>query len=522
MKYSSSRNILAAENLAMVNAMTYHVTHKGKRLDFKNNPYLIRIYKDLHKNIVVKKSTQCGISEWLLVLVLAAAILGRGIFYVMPNYQLVRRFVMERFDKTMRMTPAYSAYLQGQEAQAAYSVTLKQIGLGTISFAGSMVPNAFTEFAADWFVVDELDRCNQANLEMGWERLSASLPENRREIKVSNPTITGFGIDAAFSESDKCQWHIKHDCGNYVRPNFFRHVIKDVDGQMVYADDEYDPASGRDCRMICDKCGRPIDRRGAGEWIPENPNAAIRGYHITKLFSANVKLRDLVRRYEAGENNPESMVRFYNGDLGEAYDAPGVRIARTDLDDLVENYPQGQASGPCFVGVDVGTVLHVIVGNLCSDGKVRLVLIKTIQGIEDLSDLGMEISRYDVRTGVIDERPEVRFARKLAYRYRRWFMCRYAAGKRDAIDLKAKVVSVDRTSALDAVKEAVNLKSIILPADALSIPDFVDHMTALTRVYDPDANGGEGAYGWAGTRADHYFHALGYMLVAKRLATMRR
>jgi hypothetical protein len=102
-------------------------------------------------------------------------------------------------------------------------------------------------------------------------------------------------------------------------------------------------------------------------------------------------------------------------------------------------------------------------------------------------------------------------------------MCRYAAGKRDVVDARSKVISVDRTSALDAVNEVVMLgqERIKLPIDTLAVDGFEAQMIALTKVYDPELSHGGGGYVWAGDQPDHYFHASGYMLLARRLI-MRR
>ena len=84
-------------------------------------------------------------------------------------------------------------------------------------------------------------------------------------------------------------------------------------------------------------------------------------------------------------------------------------------------------------------------------------------------------------------------------------------------------MTVDRTASLDAVNEAIMLgpTRLKLPGNAMSIPDFVLQMTALTRVFDPELNHGEDGFVWTGDQPDHYFHAMGYMLLARRLVIRR-
>jgi hypothetical protein len=171
----------------------------------------------------------------------------------------------------------------------------------------------------------------------------------------------------------------------------------------------------------------------------------------------------------------------------------------------------------------VGAVLHVVVGELSPDGKqVRVVWITTMPGTSPKEIVqGIRDKGFKVRGGIIDEKPETRFSRRLAYSSRKWLMARYGVSKRDSVDLQARVATVDRTSTLDAVVEGLRLGTVKLPADVEAVGEFCDHLGALTRVYNPDANKGEGAYEWQGEGADHWFHALGYMMMARRLVVGR-
>ena len=517
MTLTEAMGVIKFASPAFYYAMTEHRTHRNKPLDLIRDPFLIKLYQDNNPDITVMKSTQSGISEWVICLTIVGAINGRNIFYVLPTYNLIGRFVRERVDKTIQMTPAYQQHGIQEGRTLASNIGMKQIGLGTVVFAASNTPTAFTEFAADWFIVDELDRCNQANLEMGWERLSNAETQHRRIIKVSNPTMTGYGIDAAYSETNQMRWHIKHDCGAWVQPDFFKHVIREEGpGQFVYCDEDFDPDTGIDAKMICDKCGRPVNRRGEGQWVAGYPGRRKHGYQISKLFSANVTLQDIVERFEKGQNDPESMVRFYNGDLGHPYDASGAKVTVADLEACEQEYPLGyKPEGGVFIaGVDVGAVYNVCIGHMAYGVPgVKLIDAKEVRDTEDLKDL---FKKYGVSFFVIDALPETRESLKISTWAVGGFVCYYSGAKRETF--KGKTVSVDRTMALDAIKEIVALGGLSLPAGARNIPNFYDQMTSSVRMYDSEANGGEGAYRWVeGSKADHYFHACGYMLTAGRI-----
>lgn len=497
-------------------ALTHHKTHRGHPLDFKDHPYLKQLYLDKADYIVSMKSTQCGVSEWLLVNALGDSLDGRSVFYVLPTFQLSSRFVKNRYDRTIAWTEFYQKMEAEAELQKSKSMTLKHFGDGAIAFVGSNSAAVFGEFPADTLIVDELDFCDQANIEMGWERLSAS--ESKRQIKISNPTIEGFGIDAEFKDSTQHRWHIKCDhCGNWLNPDFFKHVGELVDEGLFRVFDEegyLDP--GSDARLVCDKCGKPVDRRKSGEWVAANPTHPKHGYHISKLFSTNVSLKEIIDRYDRGLANDEIMTRVWNADFGLGYSSSGAKISQSILMDNIDDYAMAPSTGYSIAGVDVGKKLHVRISELLTDGRLRSVYIGTAN---ELSDLAQLVKQYNVRVGVIDALPETRLSRRVAAQFPYWFMAYYGHVKKDVINPKDKIVTLNRTAAMDAVKEAQVMGWIRLPRNAASLPEYFDHMMAPTRILDRDKD----EYIWTeGSQPDHFFHAEVYMLVAKKILSMVR
>lgn len=498
-----------------------HRTHKNKPLNF-DSPCMREVYLDPSIDQTHIKSTQNGLSEYLLALCFGLNLLGRNVFHVMPTIQLSGRFVRERYDKTSVLTPFYHSKTSTAPG-AADNVGLKQFGMGTTAFVGSNSPSSFTEFAADAFIVDELDRCDQSNLLMAEERLSAS--DLRMRVRSSNPTVVGYGIDAEYAKTDQLEWHLKCGCGAEVLPDFFKHVVrKEAEGLYVVADPDWDPESGRDARLVCDRCGRFMDRFGDGRWIALNPGARRRGRRYTKLHTTAVTLNELIDKFSRAEGNDELMERFWNADLGKAYDAPGARVTVQMLDSCRGSWRMREvpSDGFCAVGVDVGSSFNVVVlAGRHGEPGLRLVDAFASREVQDVKDA---LSRYSARCLVIDANPEPRTSRALVASLpsgAQGYLCYYAKGRHDQVT--RDVVTVDRTSALDNVKAAYATRGLGLPVDVDSADGFYDQTCASTRIYDPDLNGGEGGYRWVeGSRPDHYFHATGYALVAARLLTLGR
>ncbi len=495
-------------------AIKHHKTHKNKPITFEGREYQKKLYLEESDYIVVKKSTQCGISEWLMCKSFSKALKGRSVFYVLPTFSLTTRFVRNRIDRTCQYSQYYKAIITEGVKSQSESIMLKHFSLGSIAFVGSNTPGVFTEYPADDLIIDELDYCDQDNIQMGWERLSES--EHKQEIRISNPTIEGYGIDVEYAETNQYEWFIKGGCGHWILPDFFEHVVRKVDkGRYIIRDENYERGKG-DVGLICNKCQKKINRKGGGSWVPKYPLRQKKGYSVSKLFSTNVTITEIVDRFDKGLSNDTIMQRVYNADLGRAYTAPGAKITESMLDDCKEDYVMRRPDKgrSCVIGIDVGKVINIRISQMLPDKRMRAVYIGTAREEQEVIDL---CRLYQIKLGVIDALPETRMSKSIVSKVKNMFMCYYGAVKKDTIDIRNKIVTVDRTAALDSVKEAVVLKNIILPKNAKSIPDYYDHMCASTRTYDEKKS----RYIWTeGTQDDHFFHAEAYEILARKLLVM--
>lgn len=506
-------------------ALTHHRNHKNEQLAFSERTYLEKIYCDKSDYIVIEKSTQCGLSEFLIVTTITKAKNGRSIFYVMPTWELKNRFVKNRFDLTIEYTNEYKKLLKSTIQKASESTSLKHIGKGSIAFLGSNSASSFTEFAADDLIIDELDRCNMENLAMADERLSAS--KDKRIIKISNPTIEDFGINAEYRQTDKKKWYFRcSNCNKYIHPNFWSQVVKEYEeNEYIILDKTWDKSSTKDIKPICHLCYKPYDRFAYGEWVIETKSDKS-GYKISKMFSTNMKVKELVDRFEKGTKSDIAMQRFYNGDLGDPYTAKGSQVTYEMLDNCIEDYlmPSSLSTGASVMGIDVGTYLHISINHILPDGRLRAVYRKPVpfsENSEDITEIYNLWKSYNVKMGVIDSGPEMRLARRLCSKIKGMFRWYHAQGKKDAIDLRNKVVTMDRNLLLDDVKECIITNNVILPKNikmllpitSKGVSEYYDNMTASTRIFDENKK----RYRWVESRPDHFMFAEGYSLLAKRL-----
>lgn len=507
---------LAQTNPVLDMFIKHHVTHKNVHGTLRGYRYLLSILMDKAAEIRAMKSTQCGITEWLICRALTRSAAGRNTFYVFPTYVLKNQFVQERVEKSIAFTPLYQRMVAASETSAE-GASLKNIGKGSVAFVGSNTTSAFTSYPADDAIVDETDECDQGNLAMVPERLAAS--KDPTLCMVGNPKYDDFGIDHEFKRSDMKRWHIKCDaCGRWFSPDFFKNVVRDEgDGDFVVLDDSYDPEKRAEISLLCE-CGAKVDRYKPGYWI-EQARSHVSGYQINQLFSANVRLFDLVEKFGEALKNETKLQRFHNGNLGLPFTAKGSRIDFASLNACKRDYLMpDHCENPCAAGIDVGSVLHTVIQDTTND---RLVFIGEVADFDELKDL---YRRYNVKIGVIDGLPELHQAKKIRDSHPGMFVCFLSGNvkKDDIARSEKRSLSVDRTVFLDEVKESLSLERILFPmnADALEpiekdgVSQFYHMINNSVRVFDEDKQ----VYRWIeGSRPDHYLFALGFLNLARKL-----
>lgn len=471
-----------------------------------------------------------GISEWLICDSFYLAEKGYRIVYVQPTIELRNLFVRDRIDRPLSTIPHYRNQVRPLKKMKGVdpidNVGLKSFGEnGIIVFVGSNSKNSFVMFTADVMIIDERDKCNEENLALAPDRISASKLAYWRE--VSTPTVEGFGIDRTYNtDSDQKVWQIRCTACKHWQPlSFFRNMVRQVDdNKFELIDQTWDRNLSRDIHTFCVKCHSPIDRLSLGEWIPRLEGRSISGYHVSKLMSANFQMSTLWSKFQTALTDQTKLQVFYNSDLGEAFSAKGSKLTRSILDLCIEageRYNMPSSGKRSVLGVDVGKLLHVVIMDN-PEGKIKRPLyIGTVRNFEELDFL---IKQFDVMIGVVDARPETREANKFAERVkaqlnRAVWLCEYpTSDKIEDLNYNAEegIVKVDRTQTLDELVSEFLLKNIILPANAASLDtgEVFAQLCAPTRIYDEKAK----RFRWEEKgQPDHYCHAFNYCNIGFQL-----
>lgn len=487
--------------------------------DLEHHPYLLDIYNCTARRIVVMKAAQMGLSEWTISRALWSADQRQAtVLYVFPTDSHVSDFSSARIGPAIEASPYLSSIVVEGGAvggkRGADRVTLKRVRDRFIYLRGARVDPDGTaaqlkSIDADVLMLDELDEMDMRAPVIARKRLGHSVIGE--EIAISTPTHSGAGIHAEYEHSDKRRWNVKCDgCGTWQAP-VIEQVVAEFDklGRPVTWNGQRE---GR-AWAACVKCGREIDRLGAGQWVAESPGRAVAGFHVNKLCSSLVNLLDLVRALQTADETERQ--EAYNQDLGLPYTPRGGQMSDEALDACRREYAHGAVAGEwTAMGVDVGRVLHCVIRGR-PDRETGEIPQRWAGEVDSFEALAALMRKYNVVTVVIDALPETTKARELQAMFKPGvvWLAYYTLHKKqveytlwNADDM---TVALDRTRALDAMCARMYGKIATLPAHARDVPDYYRQLKSPVRT----VKDGEAVY--IETGPDHLAHAETYCMIAE-------
>lgn len=488
-------------------AIAHHRNIYGKEMTFHDKPYLTEIYKDTNKRITLKSSVQTGKSEFLIVSAHSWAEKGLQVLYVLPTIDIRNKFVANRVDKLYEKSPYYASTIRGSDSRG-----LKHFGEGTIYFEGSNSSTTFIEKPIDLVVGDETDRFDQSNYEKAEDRMTAS--PHKLWYEASNPTVDNYGIDYTYKKSDQREWFVKCGACNYWQTlDWFKNVVRPTDDNYyALLDEAWKEEDQRDPHVHCAKCAAPLNRYDIrGQWVAKHPKKqGHSGYHIHQLLSSFVETRKMWEKFQEALTNDTKLQVFYNSQLGLTYAGKGSKITDSILNACVEDYLMPAEADQCFMGVDVGKVLHVTIWQQVQGGRLRLVFAGTVREFEDLDYL---FARYNIVSYCLDAMPETRKSLEYAKKHTgRGWVARYSHGLTEVRkDEEQRIITADRTMLMDQVMSWFVGRRFMLPKNAATLDkgDLYEMLKTPTRFFDAEKN----VFTWQGD-PDHYFHSAVYALLS--------
>ncbi len=271
---------------------------------------------------------------------------GGPIMACLPSEVLMNKWINQKFNPMVETAPVVRAVLTSTKSRdSANQREFKDFAGGQIYIEHAGSPGRLKSTSVRTLLVDEEDEF-AANLTTGDDpgdllagRTSA-FPATYRRMYISTPTIKGASrIDTRYAASDRRRYHVPcPHCGHeqHLQWAGLRWDKHPVTGEVTVA------------RYVCQECGALIDEHHKtdmirrGRWVPENPGARTRGYHINCLYyqiGLGPRWADLAQMWLDAQGDTARLKTFINDRLAEPYEDPAMRAVKHNaIADRAEPY----------------------------------------------------------------------------------------------------------------------------------------------------------------------------------------
>jgi len=478
------------------------ITLDGKPFTYNRHEYLIDPYKDLHPDQSELKATQMGLTSKAMLRVMYGARYGnyRGILYLFPSKSDVTDFSKGRVDSLIDDNPEIGSWIRDTDA-----ANIKRIWNSFLYLRGMKSRVGLKSIPVDFIIFDELDEGSQKAVDMAYERMAHS--EFKEQLKLSNPTLPDYGIDKAFQLTDQRFWFLKcPKCNHYTDlvGTFPKEANKEVETLIR--------VNGRIVRA-CEKCHTELNP-SIGQWVAKHPSITDkRGYQYSQLWSHFVNPAEILHIYRTTDN----ITDLYNLKIGIAYVEAENRLSVQEvLACCADHGIESQDPGPCYMGVDQGKDLHVVIGKRCDDPGGKIIHLEVYKDWKELDRL---MRNFNIQRCVVDALPETRNAREFAKKHKdRVWLSYYNIHQKGSYAWNDKefIVASNRTESLDASHQQILKSKVILPRSNKIVQTFADHLHNVAKKLEEDEETGSKRYVYIKLGPDHFRHAFNYETMARQ------
>ncbi len=482
----------------------------GRKFSVEGHEYQRDFLTEQARRQVFLKGAQLGVTSIAMLRTVYGLINSnypQGALYLFPSRGDAADFSRGRFSPLINDNPVIARHVQDTDAQ-----TIKRIGKAMLYMRGARSTSkaggfkrsatALKSVPVDRICYDEVDEMAPDMVDLASERISHS--DIKEEIFLSTPTIPDYGVDKLFQQSDQRHWFIRcSKCGGETCLELeFPGCLEEL-------------SDGRTIRL-CQRCRDNEIHPRDGRWVAQYPELGMElvGWRISQLNSMFIDPAKILQLYLDPPNG--NLTEVMNSKLAKAHIEAENRLSASAVLSLCG--PDKVASsdeGPCYMGVDVGRLLHFVIGKRCWNMAGKIVHVGTVESFEDLSKLMKE---FNVAKAVVDALPETRKVREFASAHRgKVFLCYYRDHQTGgyAWNEKTLTVATNRTEALDASHAELAEGTVELPAESKELQEFAQHCSNVARVLHTDPETGSSRYVYIKTGADHYRHAQSYEAMAR-------
>lgn len=399
--------------------------------DFQSHRYLLPMYLDESKELVLMKAAQMGATIWMLLKLLWFCLYhkAKACLYF-PTDEATSKLSKDRL-KPLILS---NQQLANQIADVD-TIGLKQIGKHSSLYLQHMGGEATKDSTPfDMICFDEVRLLNPADIDQARERISHS--SFKYVMQVSTAGLPNNDISRAFLGGTQNYWHVNCLC----KPDGFVPTDHWPDCMAVTDKEVY---------LRCPKCKARITDPQNGRFIAHVPDAPYPSYHISQLLSLYISPKEIWDAWQRTQNIKE----FYNAKLGLPYvDAENQPIKEDDLA-ACENHDLSWApSKPKHggriqraMGVDqMGGNNYVVIAER-HETKKRIVHLEIIDNHNQIYWQNGNIvspfkrcyelmNEWDVDLCIVDAMPNINEATDFARHFRkRVFVAHYIEAQRDLV-----------------------------------------------------------------------------------------
>lgn len=291
----------------------------------------------------------------------------------LPGEVSMNKWVAQKLQPMIDVTPAVKRALSSVASRDSSNTrTFKDFAGGQLYIEHAGSPSRLKSTTVRTLLVDEVDEFAN-NLTGGDDPVemlngrTSAFPATHKRLYISTPQIKGISrIEQLWLKSDQRRYHVPcPHCGHMQHLQW---------GGLHWTQD------GSQAWYVCQECGAQIDEHhktsmiASGEWVPENPGAKVRGYHINCLyyqFGLGPRWADLVEMWRDAQNDPARLKTFVNDRLAEPWEDRAMRAVRHNVvADRREPYPLRKAPhGVLMVTAGVDTQDNRLAVTLCGWGR---------------------------------------------------------------------------------------------------------------------------------------------------------
>lgn len=280
------------------------------------------------------------------------------IMVALPGEVSMHKWIAQKLNPMLELTTAARKTLTSLDSRnGSNRREFKDFFGGQLYLEHAGSPSRLKSTSVKILLVDELDEF-ASNLIGGddpvamLEGRTSAFPSSYKRLYISTPQIRGQSrIERMYLASDQRRYYVPcPECGE-MQP-------------LEWSGLKWMPG-GRDVKYMCCSCAVLIDESkktemiAAGRWVPKNPDALMRGYHVNGLyyqFGLGVTWTQLVKSWLESQDDPAMLKTFVNDRLAETWEDRAMRNVKHNLiADRAEPYALRTAPADVLVitaGVD--------------------------------------------------------------------------------------------------------------------------------------------------------------------------